>query len=201
MTGLLDSELDRIRAELGYNLLSVGAEPYIGVQAIFSQVIQPYMREGAGTTSASSFTAETTGQSKLATLTVASATGITVLGKIAVDVDDHLEMATVRSVSSTTITCYLKKSHAGTYPIAVDGGLVIIRECLGALYNVQEQMLNTRGHGSLKAVDEIEFYDTRGKSQFDVLLSQAEHWRDRLAKHLGIPRIKMGGCGGSVGVY
>ena len=28
---ILDSELDRIRAELGYNLLNVGAEPYIGV--------------------------------------------------------------------------------------------------------------------------------------------------------------------------
>jgi hypothetical protein len=198
---LLDSELDRIRAELGYNVLDVGAEPYIGVQAIFSQVIQPYMREGAGTTSTSSVTASTDGSSKMATIVLASATGVTALGRIAVDVDDHLEMVTVRSVSSTTITCYLKKAHAGTYPISVDSGLIIVRECLAALFNIEEQMVATRGHGSLKAVDEIEFYDTKGKSQFEVLLAQAEHWRDRLAKHLGITRIKMRGCGGAVGLY
>lgn len=198
---LLNSELDRIRAELGYNLLNVGAEPYIGVQAIFSQVIQPYMREGAGTSSSSAVTESADGKAKLATLTLASATGVALLDKIAVDVDDLLEMATVRSISSTTITCYLKKGHAGTYPIAVDGGLVIIRECLAALWVIEQRMADTRGHGSLKAVDEVEFYPTGQKSQFDNLLAQAEHWRDRLAKHLGIPRIKMGGSGGAVGLY
>lgn len=38
---LLDSELARIKWHLGFNLLDVGATPYIGVAAIFEQVIQP----------------------------------------------------------------------------------------------------------------------------------------------------------------
>lgn len=198
---LLDSELDRIRAELGYNLLETGAEPYIGVAAVFAQVIQPYLSEGAGTTATTSFVPNSDGSASLATLTVASATGITALSRIAVDVDDLLEMATVRSISSSTITCYLKKSHSGTVPIAVDGGLVIIRECLAALSNVQAQLVETRGHGSLRKVDEIEFYDTKGKSQFQVLQDQAEFWRDKLAKHLGIRRIRISGNGGCVGLY
>lgn len=198
---LLDSELDRIRAELGYNLLTNGAEPYIGVSPIFSNVVQRYMSEGAGTTSATSVTVSTDGSAKLVTLVLASATGVSLLDKIAVDVDEQLEMATVRSISSTTITCYLKKAHAGTYPIAVDGGLVIIRECLAALWTIEQRMADTRGHGAIKKVDEIEFYQAGQKSQFELLLSQAEHWRDRLAKHLGIHRIKIGGCGGAVGLY
>src|SRR5512147_2694673 len=98
---LTSGELDRIRAETGYNVLGVGAEPYIGVQAIFSQVIQPYLREGADTTSSTSVAASSTGT--FVTLSVASATGITLHERVAVDVDDFLEMATVRSISGTNV--------------------------------------------------------------------------------------------------
>ena len=44
---LLDSELARIRYELGVNLMTLGAEPFIGVMVLFSQVIQPYLSTGA----------------------------------------------------------------------------------------------------------------------------------------------------------
>ena len=49
---LLTSEITRIKAELGYPLLSNSAEPFVGIVAIFEQVIQPYTLAGAATTSA-----------------------------------------------------------------------------------------------------------------------------------------------------
>lgn len=192
---LLDSELDRIRAELGHNLLNVGAEPYIGVSAVFSQVVQRYMREGLDAASS------TTVSIGYVTLTLDDVTGIAPMTRVAVDVDEQFETVTVRSVDTVakTISVIAKKAHQGTYPVTVDGGLQIVRECLAALADLQTKMAETRGHGSLKSVDEVSFYDTRGKSQFAVYLEQAEHWRDRLARHLGVGRIKFGGGGsGSV---
>jgi hypothetical protein len=183
---LLNSELDRIRAELGYNVLNVGAEPYIGVQAIFSNVVQTYMREGAGTTSATAVTASTTGTPKLVTITLASATGVSLLDKIAVDVDEQLEMTTVRGISGAAITCYLTKEHAGTYPIAVDGGLVAIRECLAALSTIRAKVADLDGTGTLKKVDEIEWYDVRGRTQLAVLAEQANYWRGQLSSLCGV---------------
>lgn len=197
---LTSGELDRIRAETGYNVLGVGAEPYIGVQALFSQVIQPYLREGADTTSSTSVTAAASGA--FVTLTVASATGISLHERIAVDVDDYLEMATVRSVSGTSVGVILKKAHAGTYPVTVDGGLQQVRECLSALYLIHQRIHGLEGTGGLKQVDEIQWYDAKGKTQLEILSSQLDHWRDELAARLGICRIKPGRSnGGSCSLY
>jgi hypothetical protein len=197
---LTPGELDRVRAELGYNVLNVGAEPFIGVHAVFSQVIAPYLREGNDTTSATAVTASDTGT--FVTLTVASATGITLHERVAVDVDDYLEMATVRSVSGTSVGVILKKMHAGTYPVTVDGGLVQIRECLAALYNTHQKINDLEGTGGLKAVDEIQFYDAKGKTHLQVLNDQLEHWRDELRSRLGIPRQPIAqSYGGSCVLY
>jgi hypothetical protein len=46
---LTDSEISRLKYETGFNLLTVGAEPYIGVTALFSQVIQPFLSEDGAT--------------------------------------------------------------------------------------------------------------------------------------------------------
>ena len=54
---LLTSELMRIRAELGYNALGVGAEPYVGITAVFDQIVKVYLNAGATTTSATAVTA------------------------------------------------------------------------------------------------------------------------------------------------
>jgi hypothetical protein len=184
---LTSGELDRIRAELGYNVLNVGAEPYIGVHAVFSQVILPYLREGNDTTSTTAVTAASAGQ--FVTLSVASATGIVLHERIAVDVDDAFEMATVRSVSGTSVGVFLKKAHAGTYPISVDSGLVQVRECLAVLYDIQREMFDDAGSGALKKVDEVEFYEMRGKrSSLEGLLAKRELFRDELRSRLGIPR-------------
>ena len=58
---LTSAEVRRIRYELGYNVLAVGAEPYVGVTQLFEQVIQPYLTAGASTTSSTAVVASSTG--------------------------------------------------------------------------------------------------------------------------------------------
>jgi len=193
---LTTGELDRIRGELGYNLLNTGAQPYIGVHAMFEQVIQPYLREGSDTTSSTDVVVAPAGG--LVTLTVASGTGIVLHERIAVDVDDFLEMATVRYVSGTSVGVVLKKAHAGTYPVTIDGGLQQVRECLSSIFIIRGRIGALNGTGAIKAVDEIEFYDSKGKSRLRLLQDQLEFWRDELASRLGItrrsPQNSAGGC-------
>lgn len=197
---LTSGELDRVRVELGYNVLNVGAEPYIGVHAVFSQVIQPYLREGLETTSSTAVVAAPAGAA--VQLTLASATGITLRTRLAIDVDDSLEVATVRAISGSNVVVILRRAHAGTYPVAVDAGLQFVRECLSALYKTQLLIDDLDGTGALKKVDEVEFYDCRGKSRLQLLTDQQEHWRNRLASALGIPRLNIGhASGGSCSLY
>lgn len=191
---LTTGELDRIRAELGYNVLNVGAEPFIGVHAVFSQVIQPYLREGADTTSSTTVAASAAGS--LVSLSVASATGISLHERIAVDVDSSFEMGTVRAISGTTIGVILSKTHAGTYPVTVDGGLQQVRECLSAIYAAKLKIAGLNGTGALKVVDEVQFYDSRQKSRLKLFQEQVEFWRDELASRLGIPRKSPQASGG-----
>lgn len=183
---LTTGELDRVRAELGFNVLNTGAEPFVGVHAYFSQVLQPYLREGSDTTSNTSVTADPAGA--FVTLNVASADGIVLHERVAVDVDDAFEMATVRSVSGTSVGVFLKKAHAGTYPVTVDGGLQIVRQCLAALSATHDLIAECDGTGAIKAVDEVQFYDSRGKSRLSLLNDQLDHWRNRLSAAVGFPR-------------
>ena len=191
---LTTGELDRIRAELGANLLDIGAEPYIGVQAVFSQVIAPYLREGADTTSSTAV--EENPRGAFVTLTLASTEGVVLHERLAVDVDDYLEMATVRSVRGNQVGVILKKMHVGTYPVTVDGGLQKVRECLSGIYNTHLQIAESEATGSIKSVDEVHFYDTKGRSQLQLLNERLEHWRDQLASALGIPRRRVGNRNG-----
>ena len=72
---LSNAELERIKAELGYNVLTIGALPYVGFSQMFTNVVQAYMSSGASTTSSTAVTAATTATP--ATLTLASGTGFT----------------------------------------------------------------------------------------------------------------------------
>jgi len=181
---LTDSEVQRIRAELGFHVLSVSAEPYISYVSLFDQIIQPFTTSGAATTSTTLVTAATTATP--ATLSLGSATGFAAGVRVVVDVDDRQEVATAQSLSGSALTLLLTKAHSGTYPVTVEGGETIIREKLTAIRNVKADMLATYGSGALKAVDEIQFYDTGGTTQFGVLGTQLAHWRDELAANLGI---------------
>lgn len=179
---LLDSEIVRIKAELGFALLSIST-PYIGITSIFEQVIQVYMDGGASTTSSTAVTSATTPTP--VTLVLASATGFTSGDRVVIDVDSRQEIVTIQNLSGTSMTVQLKNAHSGTYPVTVEGGESIVREILNRIKSVKETMATVFGAGAVRKVDELEFYNTRG-SQFGELGSELATWRDELAAALGI---------------
>ncbi len=182
---LLDSEVARCKAELGYPLLSQ-ANPYIGITLLFEQVVQPYIGAGASTTSSTAVVAA--GVATPVELTLLSVTGFHAGDRVIIDVDDRQEAATVRLLSGSTITVDLKLVHGGTYPVTVEGGESIVREILGRIRATKNEMGATFGEGALKKVDEVEFYQSGG-SLFSVLGGQLMFWREELASALGIQSI------------
>ncbi len=180
---LTDSEVWRIRYELGYHIITVDAEPYISYVSLFEQVIQPYVTGGASTTSTTAVTAAS--PAAPASLTLVSATGFATGNRVSVDVDSRQETATLQDLSGTTATMLLSKAHSGTYPVTVEGGESIIREILSRIADVKSRMATTFGYGALKKVDEIEFYNSGG-SYFGALGDQLTYWRDELASALGV---------------
>ncbi len=185
---LLDSEVARIKAELGYPLLSNSAEPWISTVAVFEQVIQPYLTAGASTTSTTTVTAASAPTP--VTLTLASATGFTVGDRIVVDIDSRQESSTLQTISGTSATLILQKAHTGTYPVTVEGGESIIREVLLKIAGVKEKLAQNYGAGELRRVDEVEFYQSGGQdTYFGALGQNLMFWRNELAGLLGIPNM------------
>lgn len=178
---LLDSEIARIKAELGYNVLSRSATPYVDIVAIFEQVIQPYVESGPKTTSS---TPVNEGQSGAATLILADATGFATGQRVVVDVDSAQEIATVRHLNGSSIQLYLAKSHLGTYPVAVEGPESIVREILGEIRRTREIIGERYGFIGLSKVDEVEFADF--SKQFGLLGESLMYYRRQLAAALGI---------------
>jgi len=190
---LLDSEISRIRYELGYNVLEAGAEPYIGVVAVFNNVIQAYMSSGASTTSSTAVTAATT--LTPVAITLASATGFAVYDRVIVDVDSRQEAATIQSISGSVITVHLQYAHSGTYPITVEGGESIVRELLKQLIAVSgfSGLMSKAGtQAGIKKVDEVEFFgDGDGRnSRLAELKKVQRHLRRELADALGVVNLR-----------
>ncbi len=201
---LSDSEVMRIKAELGYNVLTIGALPYIGFTALFDQIIQPYMQGGASTTSSTTVTAATSATP--VTLTLASGTGFASGNRVVVDVDDRQEVVTAQNVSGTSLTVLLTLAHSGTYPVTVEGGETLIREQLTRLRAINAQITAAPGTAGIKRVDVIEFYgggSGGGSSQIDVLYKQRDRARDELASMLGIENRfrSRQGAGQTVSLY
>lgn len=183
---LTDAEVVRIKYELGFNVLTIGAVPYIGITQLFEQVIQPYMSAGASTTSSTTVAAVTTATP--ATLVLASGTGFESGARIVVDVDDRQEIVTAQNVSGANLTALFKLAHSGTYPVTVEGGESILRDVLGKLRTVHNQIASATGTAGLKRVDVIEFFgDSVETSQTATLNRALMHWRDELASLLGVP--------------
>lgn len=185
---LLDSELARIKWHLGFNLLEVGANPYIGVAAIFEQVIQPYLSGGATTTSATAVTAATTPTP--VTLTLTSATGFSALDPVIIDVDSRQERATVQAVSGSTITVILSLAHSGTFPVTVEGGETIVRTLLKRCESAAQAYDDALSSAGIKQLGrgEIEWFgDGAGSSGLLTSTKKAlTHWRGELASALGM---------------
>ncbi len=199
---LLESELTRIKYELGFPVLSVYAEPYVSIVAIFEQVIRPYLLSGATTTSSTAVVAAETPTP--VTLTLADATGFSVGDRVIVDVEARQEAGVVRSAAGATIQLDLVGAHSGTYPVTVEGGESIIRELLGQIRACKQMMGESMGAGALKKVDEIEFHAAGATAtQFGLLGKQLAWWRAELAQALGLGDMYAANRGGgsSVAVY
>jgi len=181
---LLDSEIARIKAELGYNVLSNGAAPWVDTVAIFEQVIQPNLSGGATTTSTTSV--ESAAVPEPVSITLSSATGFSAGARIVIDVDDRQEIATVRSMSGSAVTVLIQKAHSGTYPVTVEGPETVVREILTRIREVKEKLISTHGHGALKSVDEVSFHESKGDTAFDILGASLRWYREQLAAVLGI---------------
>lgn len=212
--GLLDSEVQRIRYELGYPNLDTAAEPYIGVAAVFTQVIQPYLLGGAQTTATTAVTAASTPTPQAITLT--DATGFSAGAVVVVDVDTRQERATIQSMAGPAITVQLSLAHSGTYPVLVEGGESIIRDILfelrrlaSGMNGAQSTLTSLQSRLGLKKVDEVEFFGgggtlaSQGLDPMTQTLQLREYWRDELARALGIPRLnaKYSSGGSEIGVY
>lgn len=199
---LLESEVLRIKAELGFNVLTISSEPWIGHTSIFEQVIQPYTQKGATTTSSTAVTASPFEPSPV-TLVLASPTGFQSDQRVVVDVDGRQEAGTVQALAGSNLTVLLSKAHTGTFPVTVEGGESIIREILGYIRDAKQKMAESYGTGSLKKVDEIEFYQAGGQTYFGVLGGQLAYWRSELATVLGLTAITGRGrsAGATLSVY
>lgn len=186
---LTDSEVVRLKAELGYHVLTIGAVPYVGYTSLFDSVIQVYMQAGAATTSSTTVTAATSPTP--ATLTLASGTGFASGNRVVIDVDDRQEIVTAQNVSGASLTVLLTLAHSGTYPVTVEGGETIVREHLARLRAINEQITSASSTAGIKRVDVIEFYGggATGNAQIDVLYKQRDRARDELASILGVQNM------------
>lgn len=192
---LLESEIQRIRYELGYTVMGVNAEPYIEYFGTIDRIVALYLNAGATTTA--STTVAVADVLTQRTLTLASATGFVAGATVYVDVLPQQERAIVQSVSGSTITLYLTKAHLGIYPVTVDGGESIIRDKLAQLYAIDLQLGSSLQTAGLKRVDDIEFYGNGIKNSQVTMINQLrDQRRDELASALGVAnmhRIRRGG--------
>lgn len=174
-------ELWRIKAELGYNVLSVGADPYIGHSLVFEQIVNQNIADTIETTTSTSvYAGETSG------LTLADATGFVAGQRVVVGVGESAETVSVQSISGSTIVATFTRDHTGTYPVTVEGPITIAREALTRILGTKSELAKVFGEGSVKQVDEVQFYAS-GRTQFGGLGEQLAFWRDQLASALGVP--------------
>lgn len=212
---LLTSELDLIRFELGWNGLTTGATPYIGIAEIFDRVVAPYLRSGLITSSSTAVTASAAPAKTTLTLTAVSGTNtqgdtvaVHVGDRLIVDVDSRQEATTVESMSGVTVQVLLSLAHAGTYPVTVEGSESILRGILRNCRNVSSKLESSASRVGIKKVDEIEFFGATsgGSTVFSELMGQRQYWRGELYRCLfgvGDRSLSGGGMGngGLLSVY
>ncbi len=203
---LLDSEVARIRHEVGANVLTIGAEPRIDHLALFEQVIQPYTQAGASTTCATAVTAATSPTPVALTLT--SATGFSAGDRVVIDVDARQEVATIQSLAGAIATVQLSLAHTGTYPVTVEGGETIIRgilKQLDAIGGASSGFLTaSMSIAGIKRAEDVEWFGHTGSAvgggsgRVGELKALRMYLRDELASVLGIPnfwRLRSNGGG------
>ena len=211
------SELERVRTELGYNAVGVGAEPYISTVRVFDQVIRPFLTAGAATTSTTLVSAAVPPAGPGPTsLVLADATGFVAFDRVWVDVEERSEATVVQSVLGNTIVVFLEKDHGpGVDPVNVEMGEAMVREILAAIAGIKAKLgaqgAGTSsvwaGVGTLKRADEVEWYGSgTGNSTYGAgglayaLRKELMEWRDELASVVGVRNMWRERMGQGLGV-
>lgn len=176
-----DSEIARMRFELGYNVMDVGAEPYLGITSVFDQVIRENSLSDYATTSSTAVTGNS--DPSPSTITISNATGFATGQRVVVDVDTRRETVTIQNLSGTSLTALFTKTHSGTYPVAIESGETIAREILNKLSSFDSERLDRLKASGVKKVDEIEFFGG-ALAEFDAARNAL---RNDLASALGVP--------------
>jgi len=203
---LLQSELQRLKIELGYNALTLSALPYAldGVTQIFEQVVGPYLQAGELNHSSTGVVVPASGNPTVVTLTLLTTPTAIVQGdRIIVDQDFAQEAAHVQTVTSSTVSLALSKAHAGTYPITVEGGEAIVRYYLGQCISIADRISRAASRSGIKKADEVEFFPstTNQRGVIDDMLHLQRYWRQELASAVGVANLRdaRGSGGGSGG--
>jgi hypothetical protein len=201
---LLPSEVERLKYELGYNALTIGAMPYMGYVSLFDQVVIPYLQAGALTDSTTAVTASTTGPVPVP-ITLTDPTGFDRLARVVIDVDSRQEFATVQSIAGSVITVQLFRAHSGSYPITVEGGETMVRQALLRCINVAIRIDKALAAAGIKKAEEVEWYQSLGggSAVLDSLNLEQRRRRDELASLIGMQNLwtVRSGRGGSVALY
>ncbi len=197
--GLSNAEVVRLRAELGYNAVQV-ANPYLTAFALFETVIATYVEDSGSTTSSTVVTA-TGGAPAVVTLTLGAIPSdnnghsLQAGDRVWIDVDSLLEKATVRNLSGLTIDVMLALGHSGIYPVAVDGGVAMVREKLAYIRTLTDQIQSRAKAAGVKMADsDVEFHSPREMDRFlgpaGALWEQREWERRELADFIGVVYLR-----------
>ncbi len=183
-------EIWRLKAELGFNLLDVGADSYAiqGIYQVFETVINENIEAEVTTTSVTPVTA--TIDPTPSTIVLALATGFATNDRVFVDVDDRQENFTIQNLVTTSLTGLFTKAHTGTYPVSLEGPIPLAREAMRRILETKAELETIFGEGALKQVDEIHFFDTKdSENLFGSTGATLMYWRDELASRLGVPNM------------
>lgn len=182
---LTDGELQRLRYELGANVLLVNAEPYIPHQRVFD-IIQSNLASDTNAILMASTSVTAAGS---ATLTLDAVTGLTQMGRVVVDTDDAYEIATVKRISGLTITVQCQKVHTSPFPVEIESGLTLVRCKLWTLGSVERQMFDAAGAAGIKRADEVEFFSKTEGGLLDSLRAQQAMHRTELASLVNLQQV------------
>jgi hypothetical protein len=185
-SNLTQGELQFIKYALGFNQLTVGAEPYVGITRYFEQIVLPNLFSGSVSTSGTNVQASAPGPTPV-TLVLADASGFAMFDHVQVDVDAAQEGATVMSVSGNTVTLQLAKAHGqgGPYPVECESGQSIIRQHIAWIRKIDDRVFRFGARAGVKKADEIEFFGgSHGRAAeangFQTLGQMQEHFRKEL---------------------
>jgi hypothetical protein len=184
---LSDGEAQRLRYELGLNVVGIGAEPYIGHAQIIS-VIQSYLVSDVQAVAYSSAAVTATGSN---VITLDSVVGISQGTPLILDCDDSFERVTTKRVVGSTVVVNCRKTHGANFPVEIESGLTMVRCKLWTLATLEEKIAEAADAAGLKQVDEVVFQDANSATTtvLGMLKAQQAMHRRELASLVNMQEI------------